>query len=295
MADDSRYRKFIGKAELEKAIDSLLGSVEGIAIDADINSGEVHFLNAWLDDHRVRADRHPFTELFPVVEQAIADGKLTPDERDDITWLCDRLRSTNYFDAATADMQRLHAILAAVAADGVIGEDELRGISAWINEHELLKGCWPYDEVESVILSVMADRTVDAREYAMLMAFFSEFVSILDSNTIVNPRMLEERTLVGVCAVAPEITFADSVFCLTGKSHKLVRDEFHELIAKLGGVPADSVTKKTHYLVVGSDGNPCWAYACYGRKVEKAVELRKSGHRIVIVHENDFHDAVADA
>lgn len=53
-------------------------------------------------------------------------------------------------------------------------------------------------------------------------------------------------------------------------------------------------SKKVNYLVVGGEGNPCWAYACYGRKVEKAVELRRQGHPIVIVHENDFHDAVLD-
>ena len=53
--------------------------------------------------------------------------------------------------------------------------------------------------------------------------------------------------------------------------------------------------KRVDYLVIGADGNPCWAFACYGRKVEKAVELRKSGVRIMIIHESDFHDAVLDA
>lgn len=37
-------------------------------------------------------------------------------------------------------------------------------------------------------------------------------------------------------------------------------------------------------------GNPCWAYACYGRKIEKAMELRKKGAQILIVHEADFLD-----
>jgi len=54
------------------------------------------------------------------------------------------------------------------------------------------------------------------------------------------------------------------------------------------------VTRRVNYLVVGADGNPCWAYACYGRKVEKTVALRKKGSAILIVHENDVHDAIAD-
>ncbi len=126
------------------------------------------------------------------------------------------------------------------------------------------------------------------------MSFFGEFVSILDNKTIVSPSLLEGLAIVGLCAVCPEITFSDTVFCLTGQSHKYTRCEFEELISSLGGKAANSVSKKVNYLVVGSDGNPCWAYACYGRKVEKAVELRRAGHTIVIVHENDFHDAVLD-
>ena len=55
------------------------------------------------------------------------------------------------------------------------------------------------------------------------------------------------------------------------------------------------VSRYLNYLVIGAEGNPCWSYACYGRKVEKAVELRRAGAQILLVHENDFHDAVADA
>ncbi|GMA55471.1 hypothetical protein GCM10025857_68280 [Alicyclobacillus contaminans] len=53
------------------------------------------------------------------------------------------------------------------------------------------------------------------------------------------------------------------------------------------------MTVDTDYLVVGDQGNPCWAFSCYGRKVEKAVKLRKQGRRILIIHEVDFWDALA--
>ena len=59
-----------------------------------------------------------------------------------------------------------------------------------------------------------------------------------------------------------------------------------------GGIFKDSVVKNTDFLIVGDEGNPCWAFSCYGRKVEKAIELRKSGSKIQIVHENDFWDCV---
>ena len=191
-------------------------------------------------------------------------------------------------------MQKLHAIMAGIGADGVINVEELKGLLSWIGEHEHLKTCWPYDEVESLVLGVLSDKKIDPQEHEVLMRFFGEFVSILDNKTIVNPAFFEGSNIVGLCSVCPEISFADAVFCLTGASFKYTRNEFEAVIAKHGGLAAGTVSKKVNYLVVGGDGNPCWAYACYGRKVEKAVELRKQGHPIVIVHENDFHDAVLD-
>lgn len=294
MGDHDAYRKFTGKAEFEKAVNSLLGLIEGIAIDAKINDKEIGFLEVWLDDHRINSGRHPFNELFPVVERAVADGVLTEDEKADISWLCNRLTSAEYFNAATADMQKLHALVAGIASDGEISVEELKGLSAWLSNHEHLKRCWPYDEIESLVTSVLVDKKIDPEEHKVLMHFFSEFVSILDSTTIVSPAFLEGTNIVGLCAVCPDIAFSDAVFCLTGQSYKYTRSEFEGLIASLGGKTASGVSKKVNYLVVGSDGNPCWAYACYGRKVEKAVELRRAGHSIVIVHENDFHDAVSD-
>lgn len=64
---------------------------------------------------------------------------------------------------------------------------------------------------------------------------------------------------------------------------------------QLGGKVRTSVSAKTDYLIVGNAGNPCWAYACYGRKIEQAVSLRKEGVGIMIVNETDFWDAVEDA
>jgi NAD-dependent DNA ligase len=80
----------------------------------------------------------------------------------------------------------------------------------------------------------------------------------------------------------------------TGASAKYKRAEFEQVVARLGGEALPGVTAKLHYLVIGAEGNPCWAFACYGRKVEKAAQLRRKVVRVVILHENDFHDAVLD-
>lgn len=294
MKDHGAYTRFTGKVEFEKTFNTLIGLIEGIVIDARINEVELAFLETWLDAQRARAQKHPFNEIVPLLDQAIADGVLSSGGKDDILWLCKRLTASEYLNAAAADMQRLHSLVAGIGSDGQVSVDELCGLADWLLEYEHLKTCWPYDEIESLVSGVLEDGKIDPKEHDMLMVFFGEFVSVLDSKTVVRTQGREGATVVGLCAVGPEIRFLDSIFCLTGSSHKYTRQDFSAAIADRGGTAVGSVSKKVHYLVIGADGNPCWAYACYGRKVERAVELRKEGHHIVIVHEKDFHDAVAE-
>lgn len=288
------YNRFHKWSQLDKSVNTLLGLVQGIAIDGKINNSELNLLNLWLSDHQDLANKHPFNELVPVLSQAIFDGVFTDDEREDIIWLCEKLRSNEYFNEITADLQVLHGILGGIASDGVISPEELRGLRNWLDNHDHLKSCYPYDEIDSLITSALRDGKVDEQENKLLQGFFSEFLAILDNKTITAPLMTNAQSVQGVCASCPEIIFEGSIFCFTGASNRYSRSEFETLIKSLGGEPLSSVSNKVNYLVIGAEGNGCWAFACYGRKVEKAVELRKQGARLLIVHENDFHDAVAD-
>lgn len=181
--DHLPYARFTGRARVEKSINSLLGIVEGIAIDREINSAEIDYLTIWLEDHRQLRERHPFNEIIPVLEHSLADRVLTEEERDDVVWLCRRLKSQEYFDLITSDLQRLHAVVGGIVADTTISAEELRGLSDWVEEHEHLRGCWPYDEIGSLVTTVLADKSIDAEEHKMLFSYFSEFVALLDDRT----------------------------------------------------------------------------------------------------------------
>ena len=111
---------------------------------------------------------------------------------------------------------------------------------------------------------------------------------------MIAPTLLEGGTVVGLCAVCPEIEFQEKFFCITGASYKYRRSDFKRVLENLGAKVVNNVSQKLDYLVIGANGNPCWAYACYGRKVEAAVTLRREGSRLLLVHENDLHDAIVD-
>ena len=292
--DQQKITRFTAKYRLEKAINSLLGVVEGIAIDRQVNAGEIEFLSLWLDEHAAFAAIHPFSEIVPRVRAALSDGQLTEEEHADIVWLCRKLVSAECFTGAAPDLQRLHAVLAGIAADRQISTDELRGLSGWLEEHSHLSKTWPFEEACSLVTGVLSHQKISAAEHSLVIEFCSEFIALADSRTIVNPPARVGDKVSGICAACPTIDFLGKRFCFTGSSAKYSRNYLEKLVAELGGVCCSSVVRDLDYLVVGADGSPCWAYSCYGRKIEAAVNLRRNGSLLLIVHEHDFHDAVAD-
>ena len=140
---------------------------------------------------------------------------------------------------------------------------------------------------------MLKDGKIDDQENEALMQFFGEFAPTRERRAV---GVLDRGYSVsGVCAMTPEIVFTDRMFCFTGSSERGPREELARIVAGLGGKFHPRLTNDSHYLVVGADGNPCWAYACYSRKVEDAVERRRNGQKLQIVHEYDFWDAVEDA
>ena len=71
------------------------------------------------------------------------------------------------------------------------------------------------------------------------------------------------------------------------------RRKVSEAILTRGGIPTDSTpTRQTHYLVIGLFASRDWANTNYGRKIERAVELRDLGSGISIISEEHWKQFV---
>jgi NAD-dependent DNA ligase len=294
--DHADYFPFSKRQRIDKAVHTLIGILGGVSIDGSLNAAEISEILNWSDDHRDLITRQPFQEIFEKLDSVMADGLIDPEEQEDLLWLCQNLSVNSvYFESITNEIQILHGILHGILADGIISEDEAKSLSEWVGENEHLKGTYPFDELDSLLTSSLADGKLDEQEQATLRDFFEDFIqySVEKSVTGVSERA-KGFTLPGVCAVCPEITFKGKTFTLTGSSYKGSRKEIVEKLEAFEATFNPNVTGATDYLVIGAAGNPCWAFSCYGRKVEKAVSMRKEGHSIKIVHESDFWDSVAD-
>ncbi len=292
------YRKFTKPSELHKAINTLRGIVAGITTDYKINDDEVNELSHWCLQHADLIDRHPFNELIPMIQSAYQDGILEESEANDIVWLCNNFVSdSDYYNLVTSGLQFLGGLIHGILADGVITDSEIRTLKSWIISNDYLSGCYPFDEIESLLMTILMDGKITEDERNMLTAFLSNFIDLKYSYnlTSVNMDALKSKySIGGICSVCQSIDFKNNLFCFTGQSTRATRNEIATIICHEGGEFKNNLTNSTRYLIVGNDGNPCWAYSCYGRKIEDAINRRKAGQRLTIVNEVDFWDIIDD-
>lgn len=290
-----KYAHFTAPAVHQKAVNNFLGILDGISIDGIVDQKEAQELKNWYDLYRGMIDRHPFNEILPAIDSALEDGVITYDEVESLRWLCQQVSSGRYYDLITSAIQTLHGVIHGIMANNTITDVELSKLQVWLEDHSILKGTYPFDEIYSLVFSVTEDGAITEDERNTLRAFFSEFIDTRDSynlNEIELAQLRERYTVSGICARNPEIIVPGNTFCFTGASVRVTRNEFADIIHRYGGIFSKGMTKKTQYLIVGAEGNPCWAFSCYGRKIEQAVELRKSGYPVVIANEVDFWTAL---
>jgi len=299
MYDDTMsYRAFTKPAELHKAINTLRGLVAGISSAGGVSSAEMTELVNWCALHAHLYDRHPFSEILPVIKQSLEDGKIDPEEQANILWLCSNfVDDSKYYDLATSSIQFLNGMVHGIMADGILSDTEIHALKVWLDANEFLQGTYPYDELQVFVYEILKDGVITEDERNALVAFMSNLIEFKDSANLVEADyegLRKKYSVGGICAMCPELVFPRSTFCFTGKFYRGQRAEITAEVEQLGGIVRTAVSGSTDYLVVGNAGNPCWVYACYGRKIEEAMLLRRNGGKVQIVNETDFWDAVED-
>lgn len=293
------YRRFTAPAELHKAINTLKGLVAGISTDRQISEDEINELSHWCLCHADLIDRHPFNELIPLIQSIYEDGIVTEDDAKDIVWLCNNFVSdSNYYDLVTSSLQFLSGMIHGILADNEVTDEEIHMLKKWTTENDFLTGSYPFDEIESILLSILDDGIITSEERSMLKGFLSNFIDLKASYNLNDSELnslKEQYSISGICAACQEIDFKGNTFCFTGRSQIAERKDIADIIEHFGGTFKNNLTNATRYLIVGNDGNPCWAFSCYGRKIEDAMQRRKDGQLLTIVNEVDFWDCVEDA
>lgn len=165
---------------------------------------------------------------------------------------------------------------------------EIAHLQEWLETWGHLKGFWPFDECEAVVTAAIANRQLSPGARAIMDLAASFPIAGAPPVNGDSASLLVQ----GICSANPELIFEARSFVFTGNSARAQRAAMVDEVASRGGIHQENVRKNTNYLIVCDEGSPCWAFACFGRKVEQAVRHREAGLPIQIIHEADFWDAL---
>lgn len=298
MISDSSHIVF-KKNQIDKFLNILRGLIIGIKSDGIISKLEIAELYNWclmLGDLRFKK---PFSDLISIIDSAISDNYLTLEESYDILWVINKFTDTDnteYSDPIKLSLSELKGILHGVLSDNLINISEISDLKFWLERNCYLVGYYPYDEIFTLLESILIDGFATEDEVNILKVYFSEFIDKnysmqIDFDNI--EALKDDFTIEGICALSPNISFQNKNFSFSGPLCRATRSEVQEIIETLGGNFNKSVNSDTNYLVVGNNDCSCWAYSCYGRKVELALIERRKGSNISIISEIDFWESVA--
>lgn len=91
--------------------------------------------------------------------------------------------------------------------------------------------------------------------------------------------------------INPDNALYGKVFVFTGTLDRMARKEAMQIVVNFGGINGDSVTKKTNYLVLGTQDYKV-TKGGKSSKMKKAEKLKLEGNDIQIISENVFYDMV---
>jgi NAD-dependent DNA ligase len=195
----------------------------------------------------------------------------------------------------------LLGLVQGVLADGVVVEAEAAFLQRWITEHESVSGTWPANVLFARIAVMLADGVLDADEQRELMGTMLQFVEARQVATVsYSPvEVLMQPSTATVDSPfddpVPEIIHEGRAFVATGDFACAARRNVEARICQLGGTLVSNVSKKVHYVVVGSLGSDQWCGGNYGTKIERAIELRREGVGVRLVREKHWYEAASRA
>lgn len=286
--DNGYFKHFSDPSVIEKNLQTLVGILNGITSDSIVNDVEKNELLSWINTLNPHEQKSPYREVISLLKEALADNILTGEEIENITWFCNQyIEKSGYFNAITSGIQQLTGIIKGISIDNEISIDELKYLDNWLEENDYLKNTWPYDELYNLVTGILQDRVITGEEHDALLTFCKAISGGNDGQS--NGEFISALKT-GFYQIDPSINIQERTFCITGLSKKYKRREIAEKIELLGGFVVDGVSSKLNYLVVCDEKNSCWAFTCYGRKIEEAMKHRQKGNNLVIIHENDLYD-----
>lgn len=180
------------------------------------------------------------------------------------------------------EVNELIGLAHGIIADGVVNKAEVDYLQKWLVAHEAAAGSPVVSKLLNRVDAILADGVVDSEEAADL---FSVLQRLAGGDFELGETV--KATTLPLDEPAPVIEFPGSRFCFTGTFGFGTRKACEAAVKGKGGI-CGPLTMDTSFLVIGAYATDSWAHSTFGRKIEKAVEMRGKGVPIAIVGEEHW-------
>jgi len=190
----------------------------------------------------------------------------------------------------TKAIQTLMGICTGITADNQLNDQEIIFLSAWLKDYPETVSKWPGSIIAERISHILSDGIITQDEREDLLETLSRLLGNYFSDT---GSAKNEITSIDYC-IDKQIFFKEKKFCFTGEFLLGKRTACTRIIEKVGGLTVNNVSRRLDYLVIGSILSEEWAFTSYGRKIEKAMELRDALSRPNIISEKQWAEAIKE-
>lgn len=268
--------------EKQRAFYGLRGILSGVVADQKLNEKEFLFLDSWLQSQQFLANEPDVVQILTKVGDILADGEISPDELLQMQQLMESfLANQDGNPGNMAQINELLGFLTGIASDGVLNDREVGALSSWLDQHNAIRDTWPASVIIDRLNVVLEDGLISEEEREDLLQTLQRVTS---TNTNATGVSYEASTEVWEDDVE-KIILPGRTFCLTGDFVSGDRNNIETMLRLKGAEISPNVHKEVDYLVIGTLASRDWLYTSHGRKIEKALLLRRQGSRVTIITE----------
>ncbi|MDO8966741.1 hypothetical protein [Algoriphagus sp.] len=160
--------------EIRNAAYQLAGLIYGISMDGIITKNEYEAMKSWCYENEPLCEMDSFQRLHSQIKPIIDDGKVNKEEIEELKDILNSfLEETGSINDKEPNLYFLNGIFKGILASGDVNTYEIYKLNQWLEKNEHLRKSTPFDELFSLIASVLEDKKVDDEEAIKLKAFFS--------------------------------------------------------------------------------------------------------------------------
>jgi hypothetical protein len=183
------------------------------------------------------------------------------------------------------DVSELLGLAKGMLCDGIVTDDEALFLRKWADNHLDALSQWPVSLIFTRLNQYYSDGRIDDAERIELQELLAQLVggtsALLLGYEGASTLPLDHPP--PLCCYGP-----DEVYVFTGRFAYGTRADCEREVCERSSTCEPNITRRTSFLVIGTFGSEDWAHSSYGRKIQRAVELRDSGFALRIVGEDHW-------